>query len=76
MTRATIVGQRSGGCLGSARLFTLPDNHTLGVHVKEVVGGVTGLRANNVGLAPDIEVTSGGPVAVAGDELRRQLSSR
>lgn len=76
MTRATIVGQRSGGCLGSVRLFTLPDNHTLGVHVKEVVGGVTGLRANNVGLAPDIEVTSGGPVAVAADELRRQLSSR
>lgn len=76
MGRATIVGQRSRGCLGSTALFTLPDNHTLGVQVKEVVGGVTGLRANGVGIKPDIEVTSGDPVAVAAEHLRKQTAGR
>lgn len=74
--RATLVGQRSGGCLGSVQLFTLPDDHTLGVQTKEIVGGVTGLRANSVGLRPDIEVASGDPLAVAAEHLRKKLEGR
>lgn len=53
--RATIVGQKSVGCLGAESPNPLPGGASLHVVVEEFVGGVTGAKYNNIGMPPDVQ---------------------
>src|SRR5437762_9250921 len=53
--RATIVGQKTVGCLGSASPNHFSDGAELAVAVEELVGAQTGAKYNNVGIPPDVQ---------------------
>jgi C-terminal processing protease CtpA/Prc len=53
--RATIVGQKSLGCLGAESPNSLPGGASLHVTVQEYEGAVTGAKYNNVGMPPDVQ---------------------
>jgi len=53
--RATIVGQKTVGCLGSASPNHFSDGAELAVAVEELAGAQTGAKYNNVGIPPDVQ---------------------
>ena len=53
--RATLVGTRSAGGLGSADIFPLADGAGLEVTVARVVSGRYGTQIDNVGVAADVQ---------------------
>lgn len=53
--RATIVGQKSVGCLGSASPNRFSDGAELSVAVEEYAGAQTGAKYNNAGIPPDVQ---------------------
>lgn len=74
--RATIVGQRSAGCLGATASVPLSDGSELYVTEIEFTGAVTGSRFNGSGIPPDVTASDEAAVAVASGLLRDQIAAR
>ena len=72
--RATIVGQKSLGCLGAESPNPLPGGASIHVTVQEFVGGVTGAKYNNAGIPPDVEADDATAVAKAVDILKQKIA--
>ena len=51
-----VVGARTAGCVGTGRLFQLPDGSGLQVTVGNVLTGVSNRILNRIGVTPDVEV--------------------
>jgi C-terminal processing protease CtpA/Prc len=71
--RATIVGQKTLGCLGAESPNPLPGGASIHVTVQEFVGGVTGGKYNNVGIPPDVEADDATAVAKAIEILKQKI---
>jgi hypothetical protein len=71
--RATVVGQKTNGCLGAAFQTRMLDGGILSVVVEEVAGGVTGARYNNVGIPPDIAADDATAVDKGIDVLKQKI---
>lgn len=71
--RATVVGQKSSGCLGSIYPLTLADGSFVAVPHAEFIGAVTGARYNNAGIPPDVPATDAAAIDVATKLLQGQL---
>ena len=71
--RATIVGQKSLGCLGSESPNPLPGGASIHVAVQEFVGGVTGSKYNNVGIPPDVVADDATAVNKAIEVLKQKI---
>jgi C-terminal processing protease CtpA/Prc len=71
--RATIVGQKSLGCLGAESPNPLPGGASIHVTVQEFAGGVTGAKYNNVGIPPDVEADDATAVAKAIEILKQKI---
>ena len=71
--RATIVGQKTTGCAGSADEIHLPDGSLLSVVVGEIVGAATGFKYNNVGIPPDVPADDATAVAKAIEILKQKI---
>lgn len=63
--RATVVGQKSTGCLGATNETNMSDGSLLLITVQEFVGAVTGARYNNTGIPPDVPANDATAVSVA-----------
>jgi len=72
--RATIVGQKSIGCLGSESPNPLPGGASIHVAVAEFVGGVTGAKYNNAGIPPDVQADDATAVAKAIEILQQKIA--
>ncbi|MGH2498844.1 MAG: S41 family peptidase [Candidatus Limnocylindria bacterium] len=72
--RATIVGEKSVGCLGATNPVVLPDDTRIAVTVQEFVGAVTGTKYNNVGIPPDIPADDSSAIDVATKHLQEQIA--
>lgn len=72
--RATIVGQKSLGCLGAESPNALPGGASLHVTVQEYEGAVTGAKYNNVGVPPDVQADDATAVDKAIEILKAKLS--
>ena len=72
--RATIVGQKSLGCLGAESSNPLPGGASIHVTVMEFVGGVTGAKYNNVGIPPDVQADDATAVAKAIEILPQKIA--
>ena len=72
--RATVVGQKSVGCLGSIYPLTLSDGSFVAVPHQEFVGAVTGARYNNVGIPPDVPADDATAVEVATRILQEHIA--
>jgi len=72
--RATVVGQKSVGCLGSIYPLTLMDGSFLAVPHQEFVGAITGARYNNVGIPPDVPADDATAIDVATRVLQEQIA--
>ena len=73
--RATVVGERSAGCLGSFLSTTLPDGSLLAITQMVATGGVTGAAYNGVGIPPDVPTPPADAVDTAARLLRSQIAS-
>ena len=71
--RATVVGQKSLGCLGAESPNPLPGGASLHVTVQEFVGGVTGAKYNNSGIPPDVVADDATAVAKAIEILKQKI---
>ena len=71
--RATIVGQKSVGCLGATSPTHLSDGAELAVVVQEFTGAVTGTKYNNNGIAPDVPADDQSAVDKAIEVLKQKL---
>jgi C-terminal processing protease CtpA/Prc len=73
--RATIVGQKSIGCLGAESPNPLPGGSGASLHVvvQEFVGAVTGAKYNNVGMPPDIQADDATAVNKAIEVLKAKI---
>jgi len=71
--RATIVGQKSLGCLGAESPNPLPGGASIHVTVQEFVGGVTGAKYNNAGIPPDVQADDATAVAKAIEILQQKI---
>jgi C-terminal processing protease CtpA/Prc len=71
--RATVVGQKSLGCLGAESPSPLPNNASIHVTVQEFVGGVTGAKYNNAGIPPDVVADDATAVAKAIEILKQKV---
>ena len=75
--RATVVGQKSTGCLGSTNSVPIGSNGALLFVVQEeVVGAVTGAQYNNVGIPPDVPADDASAVATASKVLLDKIAGR
>jgi peptidase S41-like protein len=74
--RATLVGQKTYGCLGAAIETHLPDGGLLSVVVEEVIGGTSGARYNNLGIPPDVQADDPTAVAKAIEILNQKIAGR
>src|SRR5205807_1459731 len=72
--RATIVGEKTLGCLGAEAPNPLPGGASLHVAVQEFVGGVTGAKYNNVGIPPDVRADDATAVGKAIEILKQKLA--
>jgi C-terminal processing protease CtpA/Prc len=72
--RATIVGQKSLGCLGAESPNPLPGGASLHVAVQEFVGAVTGAKYNGVGIPPDVQADDATAVDKALEVLKQKLA--
>ena len=75
--RATIVGQRSTGCLGGTNSAPLgSDAGLLWVVSQEFVGAITGAKYNNTGILPDVPADDATAVASASKLLLDKIAGR
>lgn len=75
--RATVVGSRSTGCLGSTSSSPLgSDGSQLYVVQQEFVGAVTGTKYNNVGIEPDVPADDASAIAAASKVLLDKIAGR
>ena len=72
--RATVVGQRSAGCLGSIYPLTLADGSFVAVPHAEFVGAITGARYNTTGIPPDVPADDATAIDVATRVLQEQIA--
>jgi len=72
--RATIVGQKTTGCAGSANEIRLADGALLSVVVGEIVGAATGFKYNNVGISPDVPADDATAVTKAVEILTQKIA--
>ena len=72
--RATIVGQKSLGCLGAESPNPLPGGASLHVAVQEFVGAVTGAKYNGAGIPPDVQADDATAVDKAVEVLKQKLA--
>jgi len=72
--RATIVGQKSTGCVGAFFSVTYPDGGLLAVVSQEYVGAVTGTKYNNVGIVPDVPADDATAVDKAIEVLKQKIA--
>ena len=72
--RATIVGQKTTGCAGSADEIRMSDGGFLSVVVGEIVGAQTGFKYNNVGISPDVPSDDATAVAKAIEILTQKIA--
>ncbi len=72
--RATIVGQKSTGCVGAFFSVTYPDGGRLAVAAQEYVGAVTGTKYNNIGIVPDVTADDATAVAKAIEILQQKIA--
>lgn len=73
--RATVVGQKSTGCLGATNITNMFDGSILQVTVQEFVGAVSGARYNNTGVPPDVPADDATAVSVASKLLLDQIAN-
>jgi hypothetical protein len=73
--RATIVGQKSTGCLGAVNQTRLPDGSELTVILQEYVGAQTGTAYNNNGVPPDVEADDATAVDKAIEVLKQKIGT-
>jgi C-terminal processing protease CtpA/Prc len=71
--RATVVGQKSVGCLGATSPTHLTDGAELAVVVQEFTGAVTGTKYNNNGIAPDVTTDDASAVDKAIELLKQKI---
>jgi C-terminal processing protease CtpA/Prc len=71
--RATIVGQKSTGCLGAFYPVKFSDGGSLSVAAQEFVGAVTGAKYNNIGIPPDVPADDATAVAKAIEILTAKI---
>ncbi len=71
--RATIVGERTAGFVGSIDAIELSGEARVGVKVQHVTGP-NGEMYNGVGVQPDIETTSADAVDAAARHLREKVT--
>jgi carboxyl-terminal processing protease len=72
--RATVVGQKSTGCLGGFYLVPFSDGGQIAVAEREFVGGVTGTKYNNVGISPDVPADDASAVDKAIEILKQKIA--
>jgi C-terminal processing protease CtpA/Prc len=72
--RATIVGQKSLGCLGAESPNPLPGGASIHVTVQEFEGGVTGAKYNNAGIPPDVVADDATAVAKTIEILKQKIA--
>ncbi len=72
--RATVVGQKSTGCLGGFYDVRYSDGGHIAVAEREFVGGVTGAKYNNVGIPPDVPADDATAVDKGIEILRQRLA--
>ena len=71
--RATIVGQKTLGCLGAESPNPLPGGASLHVAVQEFVGAVTGSKYNGIGIPPDVQADDATAVDKAIEVLKQKI---
>jgi C-terminal processing protease CtpA/Prc len=71
--RATIVGQKSIGCMGSITFTNMSDGSKLAVVVQEFVGAQTGTIYNNVGVLPDVQADDATAIDKAIEILKTKI---
>jgi peptidase S41-like protein len=71
--RATIVGSKSIGCMGSITPTNMSDGSRLAVVVHEFVGAQTGTIYNNIGVSPDVQADDVTAVDKAIEILRAKI---
>jgi len=74
--RATVVGQKSAGCLGSIYPLTLADGSFVAVPHAEFIGAITGARYNNAGIPPDVAADDATAIDVATKILLEQIAKK
>src|SRR5438552_7329884 len=75
--RATIVGSKSTGCLGSTSSSPLgSDGSQLYVVQQEYVGAITGTKYNNNGIQPDVAADDASATAAATKVLLDKIAGR
>ena len=72
--RATVVGQKTVGCLGSTSPNHFSDGAELAVTVEEYAGAQTGAKYNNVGIPPDVQADDATALAKATEILKQKLA--
>ncbi|HVD52382.1 MAG TPA: S41 family peptidase [Candidatus Udaeobacter sp.] len=72
--RATVVGQKTTGCAGTADEFQMPGGGLMSVVVGEIVGAATGFHYNNVGVPPDVQADDATAVAKAIEILQQKIA--
>lgn len=72
--RATIVGQRTTGCLGAYHPNGLVEGSNLNVVAMQFVGAVTGARYNNLGIPPDVQADDATAVDKAIEVLNQKIA--
>ena len=72
--RATIVGQKTAGCLGGFHPNGLVEGSDLHVAAMEFVGAVSGGEYNGVGIPPDVEADDASAVARAIEILKAKIA--
>jgi hypothetical protein len=75
--RATIVGSKSTGCLGSTSASPLgSDGSQLYVVQQEFVGAITGTKYNNAGIEPDVPADDASAIATATKVLLDKIAGK
>ncbi len=75
--RATIVGSKSTGCLGSTSSSPLgSDGSQLYVVQQEYVGAITGTKYNNSGIQPDVAADDASAIAAATKVLLDKIAGK
>lgn len=75
--RATIVGSKSTGCLGSTSSSPLgSDGSQLYVVQQEFVGAITSTKYNNVGIEPDVPADDATAIATATKVLLDKIAGK
>ncbi|HEV8536939.1 MAG TPA: S41 family peptidase [Candidatus Limnocylindria bacterium] len=72
--RATLVGQKTVGCVGSANTTRMPDGSQITVVVAELSGAVTGTAYNNIGVPPDVQADDASAIDKAIEILKQKIA--